>query len=217
MRRNNNFIAYISCLVVVVALVFAMLIEEVGAVISSLITTIITTFGAVVIWIQLRRTRIKVSNELMGNMNTVFLKSTGLVYLRDKLLRTSNPKDYSVDGKIGNKDTTRDLDNFIYDDSVNIIEYLEFFENIGEMYFAGTVTMVDMEKTFGQAFFAAMNNTYIQNREIIPYKEHYQTSIKLYRDWSEYRKKEDIKSPYEDTPLDWKNLLEDRKWENILM
>ncbi len=209
--KKNNIIIYISCVVVVVSLVFAMLIDKVGAIISSLITTIITTFGAVVIWIQLRRTRIKVSSELIVNMNTILLKSPGLVYLRDKLFRTNDPKDFSVDGKIGKKDTTKDLDNFIYDDSVNIIEYLEFFENIGEMYFENSVTLRDMDRSFGEMFFVAMNNTYIQNREIIPYKEHYQTSIKLYGVWSKYRKKHNIKSPYEDTPLAWESLLEKKR------
>ena len=144
-------------------------------------------------------------------MNTILLKSPGLGYLRDKLFRTNDPKDFSVDGKIGKKDTTKDLDNFIYDDSVNIIEYLEFFENIGEMYFENSVTLRDMDRSFGEMFFVAMNNTYIQNREIIPYKEHYQTSIKLYGVWSKYRKKHNIKSPYEDTPLAWESLLEKKR------
>lgn len=198
-------------MVVTVSLVFVMLIDKVGAIISSLITTIITTFGAVVIWIQLRRTRVKVSSELIVNMNTLLLKSPGLVYLRDKLFKTTNPKDFSVDGKIGRKDTTTDLDNFIYDDSVNIIEYLEFFENLGEMFFANSITLRDMERSFGEMFFVAMNNSYIQNREIIPYKEHYQTSIKLYGIWSKYRKKHNIKSPYENTPLNWESLLEGKK------
>lgn len=205
--RKSNFITYISCVVVVVALIFVMLIDEVGATISSLITTIITTFGAVVIWIQLRRQRVKASSELVGNMNTILLKSEGIVNLRDKLLRTTDPRDYSVDGKLGDKDTTEDLDNFMLDDSINIIEYLEFFENVGEMYFADTVSLRDMDRSFGDMFFVAMNNTYIQNREIIPYKEHYQTSIRLYGVWQKYRQKRGIKSPYEETPLPWKSLL----------
>ena len=206
--KKNNFITFISCMVVVVAIVFAMLVEEIGAVVSSLITTIITTIGAVVIWIQLKRASVKTSQELVQNMNNILLKSPGLVYFRDKLLRTTNEKDYSVEGKIGKKDTTADLENFLYDDSVCIIEYLEFFENLGEMFFANTISLRDMDRCFGDMFFAGTNNTYIQNREIIPYKEHYQTTIKLYGVWSAYRKKHNLHSPYEDTPLDYKSLLE---------
>ncbi len=205
--RKSNVIIYTSCIVVVVAVIFAMLTETIGAIISSLITTIITTLGAVVIWIQLKKASVKTSSELILNLNNVFLKSDGLVYLRDKLKRTDNKKDFSVDGKIGRKDTTRDLENFIYDDSVNIIEYLEFFENIGVMYFSGTISLRDLDDCFGEEFFVAMNNKYIQNREIIPYKEHYINIIKMYKDWYNYRLKYAIETPYPNSPLDYKSLL----------
>lgn len=206
--KKSNAIIYISCLVVVVAVVFAMLTETIGAILSSLITTIITTFGAVVIWIQLKRNSVKISSELISNMNNILLKSPGLIYLRDKLKRTCNPKDFSVDGKIGKKDTTNDLENFMYDDSVNIIEYLEFFENIGVMYFSGSISMKDLDNCFGEMFFVAMNNKYIQDREIIPYKEHYTNIIKLYGQWFKYRQKHNIVSPYSETPLNYTLLLE---------
>ena len=206
MRKTSSIIVFISCSISIVAVIFAMLIDKVGAVISSLITTAITLFGAVVIWVQLRKNKLKASGELVYKMNMILLKSPGLVHFRDKLMSTCDPKDYSVEGIKGKKDLTEDLDNFVYDDSVNIIEYLEFFENIGEMYFSGSVTIKDMDNCFGDMFFAAMNNPYVQNREIIPYKEHYQTSIKLYGDWSKYREKHAIVSLYSNTPLDYKNL-----------
>ena len=205
--KKSNAIIYTSCVVVVVAVVFAMLSETIGAIISSLITTIITTVGAVIIWMQLKKTSVKTSSELILNLNNILLKSEGLVYLRDKLRRTNNAKNFSLDGKIGKKDTTKDLDNFMNDDSVNIIEYLEFFENIGVMYFSGTISIEDLDNCFGDMFFAAMNNKYIQNREIIPYKEHYVNIIKLYGDWQKYRVKQQLPCPYEDTPLDYKTLL----------
>ena len=156
----------------------------------------------------IKKASVKTSRELVNNLNIILLKSPGLVYFRDKLLRTTNPSDYSVEGKIGKKDTTKDLENFLFDDSVCIIEYLEFFENLGEMYFSNTISLKDIDRCFGDMFFAGTNNTYLQNRELIPYKEHYQTTIKLYEVWDKYRKKHNIHSPYEDTPLDYKNLLE---------
>ena len=206
--KKSNIVIYISEIIVLIAIVFALISESIGAIIASLITTIITTFGAVIIWIQLKKTSVKVSSELVVNMNNILLKSPGLINLRDKLSRTCDPKDFSEDGKINGKDTTRDLENFEHDDSVNIIEYLEFFENMGAMYFSNTVTIRDMDRCFGDMFFVAMNNTYIQNREIIPYKEHYQTIIRLYAVWFKYRKKHGLKMPYEDTPLDPTLLLE---------
>lgn len=205
--KRSNAIIYISCIVVIVAVVFAMLTDKIGEIIASLITTIITTLGAVIIWIQLKRTNIKTSSELLSNMNNVLLKSNGIIYLRDKLKKTDNEKDYSFDGKLGNKNTTNDLDNFIYDDSINIIEYLEFFENIGIMYFSGNLVLKDLDDCFGDMFFVAMNNKYIQEREIIPYKEHYINIIKLYEEWYKYRIKRNIPCPYPDSPLDYKLLL----------
>jgi len=205
--KRNNIILIISCLISIVAVIFAMLIDKVGAVVSSLITTAITLFGAIIIWIQIRKNKIRVSGELVYNMNKILLKSPGLMNLRDKLLSSDNPKDYSLDGMKNGVDTTENLDDFMFDDSVNIIEYLEFFENIGEMYFSGTVALKDLDNMFGDMFFAATNNKYIQQREIIPYKQHYQTTIKLYGDWSKYRKVHGVVSPHADSPLDWYALV----------
>lgn len=209
--KKSNIGIYISCLVVVVAVSFAMLIDTVGAIVSSLITTIITTLGAMVIWIQLKRNGIKVSSELIKNMNIVLLKSPGLLYLRDKLKSTDKAEDYSVDGKKGKQDLTYDLDNAIYDDSINIIEYLEFFENIALMYFSDNLELEDLDNNFGDMFFSAMNNKYIQEREILPYSQHYINTIKLYKEWYKYRQARNIISPYNDNPLDYKELLGEGK------
>ncbi len=209
--KKSNIGIYISCLVVVVAVSFAMLIDTVGAIVSSLITTIITTLGAMVIWIQLKRNGIKVSSELIKNMNIVLLKSPGLLYLRDKLKSTDKAEDYSVDGKKGKQDLTYDLDNAIYDDSINIIEYLEFFENIALMYFSDNLELEDLDNNFGDMFFSAMNNKYIQEREILPYSQHYINIIKLYKEWYKYRQARNIISPYNDNPLDYKEILGEEK------
>lgn len=205
--KRSNIILVISCLISTVAVVLAMLVDKVGAVVSSLITTAITLFGAIVIWVQIRKNKIRVSGELVYNMNKILVKSSGLMNLRDKLLESDNEKDYSLDGVKNGKDETKTIENFLFDDSVNIIEYLEFFENIGEMYFAGTVALKDIDTMFGEMFFAATNNKYIQQRELVPYKEHYQTTIKLYGALSKYRKARGIVSPHESTPLDWRALV----------
>lgn len=209
--RRSNIIGFISGFVVVTAIILAMLSERIGAVVSSLITTLITTVGAVVVWIQLKQSGEKVSTELIENLNTVFLKSDGLVYLRDKLKKTNNPKDFTLDGKQGKKDTTKDLDNFIQDDSVNIIEYLEFFENIGVIYESGTINMRALDNCFGEAFFVALNNKYIQERELIPYKEHYTTILRLYKVWFNYRKKRNLAIAYEEDALGVDKLLKEDK------
>ena len=205
--RRSNIIIIVSCLISSVAVVFAMLIDKVGAIISSLITTAITLFGAIIIWIQLRKNKLRVSGELVYNMNKILIKSPGLMNLRDKMLLSDNEKDYSLDGIKNGVDETHTIEDFMLDDSVNIIEYLEFFENVGEMYFSGTVTLKDIDTMFGEMFFAATNNKYIQDREIIPYKEHYQTTIKLYGALSKYRKAKKIASPHEQTPLNWASLI----------
>ena len=207
--KKNNVISIISCLIIITALVFAMLSDTVGPVVSSLVTTIITTIGSVVIWIQLKRTGIKDSADLIHNLNLAFLQSPGLMHMRDKLARTTDAKDFSLDGKMGDKDTTYDLENSAYDDSINIIEYLEFFENIAVMYQAETLSLNSIDECFGDMFFVAMNNPYIQNREIIPYKEHYIPIIKLYKVWYNFRKKNKLKMPYEETPLDYETLLKE--------
>ena len=62
-----------------------------------------------------------------------------------------------------------------------------------------------------EMFFVAYNNKYIQNREIIPYKEHYVLSIRLYKEWYKFRQKHGIKSPYENNPLDYEKLLKEIK------
>jgi len=205
--KKGNTISIIGCLIISTALIFAMLSDTIGPVISSLVTTIITTIGSVVIWIQLKKTGVKDSSDLIQNMNLIFIKSDGLVYMRDKLAKTSNPKDYSVEGVKAGKDYTKDIENCIFDDSVNIIEYLEFFENIALMYENSTVTIAELDGCFGNDFFVAMNNKYLQDREIIPYKEHYQSIIKMYGPWLEYRLKRNLEIPHSKTLLDYKSLI----------
>jgi len=52
-----------------------------------------------------------------------------------------------------------------------------------------------------------MNNKYLQDREIIPYKEHYQSIIKMYGPWLEYRLKRNLEIPHSKTLLDYKSLI----------
>ena len=205
--KKGNVVSIISCLIISSALVFAMLSDTIGPVVSSLVTTIITTIGSIVIWIQLKRTGVKDSADLIQNMNSVFLQSSGLVYMRDKFASTTNPKDYSEDGLKNGKDETYDIENVEHDDSVNIIEYLEFFENLAAMYQCGTVSIAEIDGCFGFNFFVAMNNRYLQERELIPYKEHYQAIIKLYKTWLQYRQKRNIEVPYSESLLDADSLI----------
>jgi hypothetical protein len=50
-------------------------------------------------------------------------------------------------------------------------------------------------------FFIAVNNPELQEKELFKFPEYYKGCFKLYKEWSQYRNKHDLKIPMEDTAL----------------
>lgn len=205
MKKHKSIITGVAFILILVAFVVTMFVDTLGPIITSITSTIITVVGALVIWIQFKRDGELASIDIVSQLNKLFVKSQGLMHLREKLMKTSNPNDYSDQGKLKGKDITHLPDSYITDDNLNLIEYLEFFENIAVMVFDDVLKIKSIDSVFGDSFFYALNNTYIQNIEIIPYVEHYTNIVVLHKEWTNYRLKKGIEIPYYETSLS-KNL-----------
>lgn len=205
MKKHKSIITAVAFILILTAFVVTMFVDKLGPIITSITSTVITVIGALVIWIQFKRDGELASIDIVSQLNKLFVKSDGLMYLREKLMRTSDPKEYSDQGMLKGKDITRLPDSYITDDNLNLIEYLEFFENIAVMVFDDVLSIKSIDSVFGDSFFYALNNTFIQNIEIIPYIEHYTHIVVLHKEWTNYRLKNGIAIPYYETSLS-KNL-----------
>lgn len=207
MKKNKSIVTLIAFVLIVVTFVLALLVDSLGSLITSITTTIITVIGSLVIWMQFKRDGELAAIDIVTQLNKLFLKSEGLMCLRNKLMRTSDSKEFSDQGILKGKDITKFEDSYIKDDNLNLIEYLEFFENMAVMVFDDVLKIENVDHIFGDSFFYALNNTFIQNSEIIPYVQHYHKIIVLHKEWTKYREKKGISIPYHDTCLS-KNLKE---------
>ncbi len=205
MKKHKSIITAVAFILILAAFVVAMFVDALGPLITSITSTVITVVGALVIWVQFKRDGELASIDIVSQLNKLFVKSDGLMYLREKLMKTSDPKEYSDQGMLKGKDITYLPDSYITDDNLNLIEYLEFFENIAVMVFDDVLSLKSIDSVFGDSFFYALNNTYIQNIEIIPYVEHYTHIVALHKEWTNYRLKKGIAIPYYETSLS-KNL-----------
>lgn len=201
MKKHKSIITAVAFILVLAAFVVAMFVDKLGPIITSVTSTIITVVGALVIWIQFKRDGELAAIDVVSQLNKLFLKSDGLMCLREKLIKTCDPADYSEQGMLKGQDITRLPNSYITDDNLNLIEYLEFFENIAVMVFDDVLKIKSIDSVFGDSFFYALNNTYIQNNEIIPYVEHYTHIVVLHREWTNYRLKNGIEIPYYSTSL----------------
>lgn len=82
-----------------------------------------------------------------------------------------------------------------------IAEYLSFFEPIFKLVDRGIITYSDVDKFIPYRFFVAVNNTYVQEMNIVPYAEHYGALFAFYDGWIAYRRKKNKTEPFSEMAL----------------
>lgn len=82
-----------------------------------------------------------------------------------------------------------------------IIRYMQWVESIGAIIEKGTIDLKSIHQVLGYRFFIIVNNKEIQKKELIPYREHYIGTFKLYKKWYEYKKAHNLPIPLEKTSL----------------
>ncbi len=82
-----------------------------------------------------------------------------------------------------------------------IIRYMQWVESIGAIIEKGTIDLKSIDQVLGYRFFIIVNNKEVQKKELIPYREHYIGTFKLYKKWYEYKKAHNLPIPLEKTSL----------------
>ena len=117
MKKHKSIITAVAFILILAAFVVAMFVDALGPLITSITSTVITVVGALVIWVQFKRDGELASIDIVSQLNKLFVKSDGLMYLREKLMKTSDPKEYSDQGMLKGKDITYLPDSYITDDN----------------------------------------------------------------------------------------------------
>ena len=94
--------------------------------------------------------------------------------------RNNNPNIYKEVNENFIKDFTENKQNYI--------DFLVLFETIAPIINNGTVSLESIDNLLSYNFFSIFNEPYIQENEIIKYKNYYRGSIKLYEKLYNYKK-----------------------------
>ena len=154
--------------------------------ISDIINSVAAVVGIIAIWYQMKREKDLSEAEFIINLNNSF---------------TSNAEIKNIYRKLEVSKLTNE-DPFNEEDSINIVDYLTFFETLNNLLKRRVIKFEMIDDLFSYRFFIAVHNQYIQNRELVKDKEYYNNIYILYKDWTEYRRKKNKPIPFDSNSLD---------------
>lgn len=172
-------VIFISCYV-------TLFIEQGGSSISELVTTITAIIGVFAIWLQLKKERELNEAQFIMDYNNSFISNEELVGIESQL------EMYRKTGKLEISDDNRQ----------SFINYLVYNEALAALVFRKVLSLDVIDDLFSYRFFLAMNNPILQSEEIIPEAEYYKGSIKLFKKWISYKKKNGLPVVLEEHRLD---------------
>ena len=92
--------------------------------------------------------------------------------------------------------------NISDDNRQSFINYLVYNEALAALVFRKVLSLEVIDDLFSYRFFLAMNNPVLQREEIIPEAEYYKGSIKLFKKWIAYKKRNGLSVVLEEHRLD---------------
>jgi len=172
-------VIFISCYV-------TLFIEQGGSSISELVTTITAIIGVFAIWFQLKKERELNEAQFIMDYNNSFISNEELVGIESQL------ELFRKTGKLEITDDNRQ----------SYINYLVYNEALAALVFRKVLSLDVIDDLFSYRFFLAMNNPILQSEEIIPEAEYYKGSIKLFKKWIAFKKKNGLSVVLEEYRLD---------------
>lgn len=186
MRHYKNLFLVIMVLLFVI---FTLQIFEpaIGTQLSSILTTCTTIVGFVSVFYEMKRAAdIDECNFILDTFKHFTSNSTlGITITYEKLDLLF------CEGKNELKKSDRK----------HIVEYLQFFEMLAGLIEKDSITIEDIDRLYGYAYFIATNCKTIQDLELNPSKEYYEGVFKIYPDWVKFRRANKKPIPFDDTPL----------------
>ncbi len=184
MKKKEIFVIAIG--VIFISCYVTLFIEQGGSSISELVTTITAIIGVFAIWFQLKKERELNEAQFIMDYNNSFISNEELVGIESQL------ELFRKTGKLEITDDNRQ----------SYINYLVYNEALAALVFRKVLSLDVIDDLFSYRFFLAMNNPILQSEEIIPEAEYYKGSIKLFKKWIAFKKKNGLSVVLEEYRLD---------------
>lgn len=185
--KNYKNIFLIICLVLLIVLGLQIIEPAIGNTITNLLTTLTTIVGFISVFYEMKRSAdIDECNFILETFKHFTADAnSGISIIYEKL-------DDIYSGK-----ENRITEN----DRKHMVQYLQFFEMIANLIEKDSISISDIDRLYGYAFFIATNCPDVQKMELIPAKDYYEGIMSIYPIWKKYRESHNKPIPFNKTPL----------------
>ena len=185
--KKNKSITLISIILLSVALIGSLFLDDViGSRISNVVTIITAIIGAVALFLQFKRDKDLNEAGFVVDYSVQFYDIYNLQDVLNELENCRKDKKYKID-----------MDKYYKD----IVGYLQWLESLAALVNSKILSIEKIDDVLSYRFFLIVNNKQIQNHEIIPCRAYYRGIYNLYRTWSNYKKKNGLEIIFESNEL----------------
>jgi len=177
MSKTRDLILYTGVFVLVMCVVTVVYLIKDNWIVTSM-TTLAAFAGVFAIWWQIHKGKRLNEGEFILNLRRQFVENQHIFQLTLKLEK------YDRSDKSNNP--------FSEDDISDIASYMTFFEVMYLLMQRNIIKLYMIDLLFAFHFFLLINNERIQEIELIPCQDYYVDVYRLYYDWSNYRKKNNL-------------------------
>ncbi|MBO4937133.1 MAG: hypothetical protein J6C90_02275 [Clostridia bacterium] len=173
--KKNKSITIISVLLLSMALIGSLFLDEaLGSRISNIVTIITAIIGAVALFIQFKKDKEINEAGFIIDYSVQFYDIYNLQEVLDELENCRKNKKYVID-----------MDKYYKD----IVGYLQWLESLAALVNNKILSIEKIDDVLSYRYFLIVNNKQVQTHEIIPCRMYYKGIYRLYETWSRYKKK----------------------------
>lgn len=185
--KKNKSITILSILLLLGALIGSLFLDDaLGSRISNVVTIITAIIGAVALFIQFKKDKEINEAGFIVDYSVQFYDIYNLQDVLDELENCRKDKKYKID-----------IDKYYKD----IVAYLQWLESLAALVNRRVLSIEKIDDVLSYRFFLIVNNKQVQNGEIIPCRMYYRGIYNLYREWSKYKKKNNLEIIFENNEL----------------
>lgn len=185
--KKNKVVTIISVILLSIALISSLFLDEViGSRISNIITIITAIIGAVALFVQFKKDKELNEASFIVDYSVQFYDIYNLKDILNELENCRKDKNYVIN-----------MDKYYKD----IVGYLQWLESLAALVNNKILSIKKIDDVLSYRFFLIVNNKQIQNYEIIPCRNYYRGIYRLYQEWSEYKKKNNLEIIFENNEL----------------
>ena len=176
--KKNKSITVISVILMCVALVGSLFLDDaMGSRISNIVTIVTAIIGAVALFIQFKKDKELNAASFVIDYSVQFYDIYNLGDILDELESCRKNKKHKLDINKHYKD---------------VVAYLQWLESLAALVNANILSIDKIDDVLSYRFFLIVNNKQIQQQELCPCSTFYRGIFKLYKTWSEYKVKHSL-------------------------